>query len=116
MRALPLAVLVIAAVLVLTAPLVTIRVSPMVLFEGGAVRLMCRVLPAAANRFLEWGLSDYRNSRVELDGADAPITHEWTIERVPCDPGPAFCRVVREGGDSTLVTASLQVACNREGD
>jgi hypothetical protein len=104
----PLALAVLALTAVLAAPRVTIRVRPAVLFEGGAIRLTCRVPQDAANRALEWGLEGYRYSRVELDGADAVITHEWVIERVPCDAGPAFCRVM-PGGD--LAVQEIQISC-----
>jgi hypothetical protein len=97
------------AVVALAAPRVTISVRPTVLFEGGAIKLTCRVPQDATNRALEWGLEGYRYSRVELDGADARVTHEWIIERVPCDVGPVFCRVM-PGGD--LAVQEIQVACH----
>ena len=98
----------------LAAPRISIDVTPAVLFEGAAVRITCRVEPDANNRYLEWGLNDYRSSRVELEGADARRTHEWVITRVPCDPGAAFCRLRRvDEHDGEQVSREIQVSCQR---
>lgn len=94
-------------------PRVSIRVWPAVLFEGGAIRLRCWVEQDATNRYLEWGVTDYRQSRIELDGDKAAKNYEWTIERVPCDVGPPFCRLIRAGERDVLVTQPIQVSCRQ---
>lgn len=87
---------------------VSVRVYPTVILKYQAIRLTCRVAQDARNRWLEWGVDGYRSSRVQLDGDQARITHEWTIDRVPCDVGPPFCRLVRTDGEVS-VTAQLEV-------
>lgn len=84
-----------------------IRVNPRVYFSGATVHLTCRVTPDAANRWLYWGIEDYRQSRVQLDGENARITHEWFINNVPCQ-GAAFCRVVQADGRVILETMPLE--------
>lgn len=94
---------------------VAISVRPAVLFEGGAVWLRCWVPRDPANRYLEWGISDYRTARIELDGDKAPANNEWTITHVPCDVGQPFCRLQRaDGARDVLVTQPIQVTCRNE--
>ena len=89
-------------------PAVTIDVLPRVLLENQAIRLRCRVPRADANRSLEWGVDGYRTSIEQLDPGHR-ITHEWIIEQVPCDSGPAFCRLKRQGQKDAYVQQRLEV-------
>lgn len=84
-----------------------IDINPRVLFAGGTVRVRCTVPPSDQNRWLDFGIQDYRVSRDELPG---PVTHEVYIPHVPCDVGPAFCAVTNAAGKTRVVTATLQVA------
>lgn len=88
-------------------PQLTIDVYPRVLFAGGTLHLTCRVPPSSGNRYLDFGIQDYRVSRDELDGK---VTHEVWLEKVPCDVGPAFCAVTDAAGKVRVVTAQYTMA------
>jgi len=91
---------------------VAISVRPAVMFEGGSLWLRCWVPRDPANRYLEWGVTDYRSARIELDGDKAPANHEWLIEHVPCDVGPPFCRLLRaDRARDVLVQQPIEVSC-----
>lgn len=93
---------------------VTIDVLPRVLLENQAIRLRCRVPRADENRSLEWGVEGYRTSVEQLDPGHR-ITHEWIIEEVPCDSGPAFCRLKRQGQKDAYVQQRLEIrGCRNE--
>lgn len=92
---------------------VAITVRPTVLFAGDSVWMRCWVPSDPENRYLQWGIADYRESTVELDGDKAARNYEWLIERVPCDAGRPFCRVIRAKGRDVLVTATLEVSCRQ---
>lgn len=87
-----------------------ISIYPQVLFAGGALRLRCSVPPAPANRWLDFGVQDYRTSGEELDGEKAVVTHETIIDHIPCNVGPAFCAVTDANGKVRTVTAAYEMA------
>lgn len=74
--------------------LLTITVSPRVVMAGGSIRVTCRVVRDQANRWLDIGVVGYRASGEQLDGADAFVTHDLTVDHVPCDVSLAFCRLI----------------------
>jgi hypothetical protein len=80
---------------------VSIRVSPLVLMAGGALRVTCVVPRDARNRQLSVALSDYTSSSRQLDGDQARITHEFIFSHVPCVVEDAACQVV--GTDGSLI-------------
>jgi hypothetical protein len=91
------------------APPVRIDVRPRILFAGGAIRLTCRVTPHADNRKLHMGFGLWTESYRELEGADAKITWEHTFNKVPCDPGPAYCIVVKNDGRISQSALDVEV-------
>lgn len=91
-----------------------IRLNPRVVFRGQTIHLTCRVEPHKDNRYLEWGVDFYRQSRDPLDGADAKITHERFIDGIPCNVGKPFCRLIRTN-EEVLLTAELTVSGCEDG-
>lgn len=87
-----------------------ISISPRVLFEGGTLHIRCSVPPAKDNRWLDFGVQDYRISGKELAGDAAAITHEMYVEKVPCYVGPAFCAVTDAAGKTRVVTTQYSMA------
>jgi len=77
-----------------------IRVYPQAVLQGNSVFLTCRVSPDDRNRKLLFGIagSEREGSERQLDGSKAPIT--WgpmEFKRMPCNAGPAYCIVERQG-------------------
>lgn len=93
----------------------SITVRPSQLFVGKDTYVTCRVPPHADNRQIQFGLSGYTASTRQLDGLNAPITWQKVFERVPCGVDKAFCIVTKNTGESTIVTASINVVGCDEG-
>lgn len=101
--------------LLASAPL-TIRVYPQTLMVGQNVGMTCRVTPDPENRKLIMGFKMWQASERDLDGASAPITWNMIFNKVPCEPGEAFCAVQRTDGKTFRVTTEIVVAgCNNGG-
>lgn len=100
-----------AAVLIgaLTIPPVEIRLNPRALIVGGALRVTCRVQPDEANRRLNFGIENYRDSEYMLEGRESKITFERLFEHVPCDTEKAYCQVIRADGKIVRVTEEFHV-------
>ena len=94
--------------LVFVLPL-TISVYGRIVPKGGDVRVTCRVQPHPDNRWLDMGVTNYRVSGRQLDGASAPITYEAWFTRIPCEAEAAFCAVVDSRGRVRMVRQSLTV-------
>ena|SRR5690242_4467079 len=87
-----------------------IKVTPRVLFAGGALRLTCHVPRDPNNRLLEYGIINYRErSQRQLDGDHAPITWQMLMEKIPCGSGPAYCAVVKNDSSSELVRETFEL-------
>jgi hypothetical protein len=94
-----------------TEPRVSIRVRPQVVMKGQSIWLFCRVPRNADNRLLEYGVADYRpGSQRQLEGAQAPVTWQVLVERIPCEAGPAYCAVRGNDGRWTRAELPLNVA------
>lgn len=90
-----------------------IRVTPHTPMAGDSIRLTCRVEPNDANRWLVLGLVDYRTSGVQLDGAQAAITHTVTYDHVPC-VDTAYCLLYENTGRQIQRVETVEVAgCDR---
>lgn len=74
----------------------SIKVSPGVVFAGGAVRITCHVpeLPASSQDTLEIGIEGYTSSVYEIHGT--PWTKDVIIQKVPCEADTAYCALVQE--------------------
>lgn len=104
--------LLVALSLVLGAtPPVTVRVTPQVLMGGATVFVTCRVAPHAGNRELRAGIGNYTETGRQLEGLDAPITHMFKFEHLPCDAEGAYCAVLRNDSSLYLAKANLLVSC-----
>lgn len=91
---------------------VSTRVYPTVIMRGSSIWLTCRVTPDERNRKLIYGIvgTGQEDTERQLDGYSARIT--WgpvEIKRVPCDAGPAYCRVERNDGTRSQDTKPLLV-------
>lgn len=95
----------------LAPPTLSIQVSPVVLFEGNAVRVRCRVPLNPQNRRLQIALDDYRYSEVPIDGEHGPVTTEVVYDHVPCEVAEASCTVWGETGAMRRVQTNLTVVC-----
>lgn len=90
-----------------------IRVNPRIVMKGQSVWLTCRVTPDKRNRKLLFGIagSEREGSERQLGGSSAPIT--WgpiEFKHIPCDAGPAYCIVERQGERPLQVMETIQVA------
>lgn len=103
-------VVLVALILILAADDPKLTVSPRVLMAGNTVRMTCRVPRHPDNRLVQWGFSDYLNSTRDLEGERSPITWEAYFNHVPCDPGIAYCAVVRANGKVLQTTERVEVA------
>jgi len=77
-----------------------IRLYPQAILVGNSAWLTCRVTPDSRNRRLAFGIagSEREGSERQLDGANAPITWGPTeFKHLPCNAGPAYCIVERQG-------------------
>lgn len=91
-------------------PRVTIRVLPSVLFAGHSIRVTCTVPRHPDNRLLDLGVTFYRGTTIQLDGAAARVTYEIIYDKVPCDSGPAYCQVTESHGRQYVDRAEIEVA------
>lgn len=99
-------------VLVLTAPEVRIDVMPRVVMVGASIRLTCKVAPHPDNRELQMGFDNWTESTRQLEGDRAPITYQFIRDRVPCDPGDAYC-LLKRTNDGIIAKTSIEVrGCN----
>ena len=92
------------------APNVTMIVSPRVIWVGSSVRVQCRVIRHAANIAIMWGFTDWTSTTRQLDGVTDPLVWERTFDRIPCQPGPAFCHLYRRGERDVDIQRSVMVA------
>lgn len=98
------------ALLLLFSSGLSIRITPRIVFLGGAVRLTCKVPPNNNNRWLDAILPGYRSSGQQLEGADAKITYEFLFEHIPCIVDEGVCAVTDNMGDTQYARLPLQVA------
>lgn len=84
---------VIATAVVLTAPRVSVRVSPNVLSPGGSLTVTCKVPKDARNRQLEIAIVGYTSHIEPLNGENAPSVRQMVFTRVPCGVEEAWCVV-----------------------
>lgn len=87
-----------------------LAVMPRVMMRGAAARVTCRVARDPANRRVIWGFSDYLADERQLDGDASRVTWEALFEHLPCDPGDAFCRVIRADGSRRETRLAVEVA------
>lgn len=88
---------------------ISIRVFPSVVMVGQGVGLTCKVTPHPDNRQLKMGFKLWQASERQLEGEAAPITWNMIFGKVPCEPGEAFCAVIRSGGKVHQVTTGVEV-------
>lgn len=88
---------------------VTIKTYPRALFQGGTVRLLCRIDPDARNRQLNMGIVNYRDSEFPVEGKDAPAAYQVYYEHMPCEGTISYCSLTRETGKVLTVTEELTV-------
>ncbi len=93
-------------------PPVTVRVTPSVLMGGASVYITCRVAPHSGNRELRAGIGNYTETGRQLEGLNAPITHMFRFDHVPCDAEAAYCTLLRNDGSLTMAKANLLVSCS----
>jgi hypothetical protein len=86
-----------------------IRIRPRVVMRDGAVWLTCRVPRDAANRRLNYGVVDLRDSARQLDGDAAPALWQVLIDHIPCGVGPAYCVITTATGRQTRVVVDVPV-------
>lgn len=79
--------------------------------SGGSVRLRCSVPHHPEHRWLEMGIDGYTSSLREVEGEDAPITHEMVITHIPCLGAvtTAFCVVTKFNRSQERALATLVV-------
>lgn len=102
--------------LLLMADSLKIKVLGMVTQAGGDVRITCHVPRDPDNRGLEVGIENYRSSFFDMEGADAPITYEVWVKRMPCEAGAAYCFLKSNGAKvNQVVRQRLIVSGCEEG-
>ena len=95
-------------------PRVTMRATPNVVREGEQVLLECRVRRHADHRRIDFGIEDVRISSQGLDGANAAVSYQLTIQAMPClgnDLVRPFCQVTDAYNHVHRVTTLVSVVC-----
>lgn len=88
-----------------------ISVTPLVLFEGHAVRVRCHVPLNVLNRRLQIALDGYRYSELPINGDEGPVTTEVTYDHVPCEVTMASCTTRAVTGEQRRVEMGLTIVC-----
>jgi hypothetical protein len=91
---------------------VTLAVRPTVLFAGRDVRTTVRTPRDPRNRELRIivdAADYYASSDVQLDGADAPATHQFTWKELPSGAYRVEAILTREDGERRTVTECFAV-------
>lgn len=88
---------------------VSIRAYPQAVMVGQGVGLTCKVTPHPDNRQLRMGFKMWQTSTRQLEGEAAPITWNQIFNRIPCDPGEAFCLLTRADGKTFGATIEVAV-------
>lgn len=70
-----------------------IRTSMGFATPGGAVQVTCTVSKNERNRWLEIGVRNEQQSRRQLDGLAAVVTHQMWVKKISCQAGAAFCEL-----------------------
>jgi hypothetical protein len=94
---------------------VTVKNKPAVLWAGGEVKTTVRTPRDARNRELRViveGADYYASSDVQLDGVDAPTTHQFTWKDLPGGPYRVDAILLREDGEKTTVSDCFAVLSN----
>ncbi len=104
-----------ATLLAATDPRVSIKVNPQVMMAGGSAWITCRVPRHAENRGVTIGIVDYRSSFDQIDGEAGAITHQILFNKIPCGVGDAYCDLVDNRAQHSVVRVPLQVAGCDEG-
>ena len=91
---------------------VTIGVRPTIAFAGGDVRTTVRTPRDARNRELRIIVEApeyYASSDVQLDGTDAPATHQFTWKELPSGGYRVEAILTRENGERRTATQCFSV-------
>ena len=91
---------------------VTLAVRPTVLFAGRDVRTTVRTPRDPRNRELRIVVeaADYfKSSDVQLDGVDAPATHQFTWKELPSGAYRVEAILTRDDGERRIVTECFAV-------
>jgi hypothetical protein len=96
---------------------VTVAVRPSIVFVGGDVRTTVRAPRDPRNRELRVVVEApeyYASSDVQLDGADAAATHQFTWKALPGGAYRVEAIVTRDGGETTSSTSCFAVLTGDE--
>jgi hypothetical protein len=88
----------------------SITLYPRAVMAGNSVRMICRIVPTEATRFVSFGISGLRSSGRQVDGADGVRTYEFLVDRVPCKVGPAFCITTDNANHQESSTLPFEIA------
>ena len=91
---------------------VTLAVRPTILFAGRDVRTTVHTPRDARNRELRIVVEAadyYKSSDVQLDGTDAPATHQFNWQGLPSGAYRVEAILTREGGETRSVTQCFAV-------
>lgn len=98
---------------------ISVKIKPVVLFAGRDVRATVRAPRDARNRELRIvveGADFFASSDVQLDGADAATTHQFTWRELPGGAYRVDAILLRAGGERTTVTSCFSVLSGDDGD
>lgn len=101
------------SLMLLMADSLKIKVLGLITQAGGDIRITCHVPRDPDNRGLEVGVEGYRSSFFDMEGADAPITFEVWVKRMPCGASSAYCFLKSNGAkvDQFVRQRLLVVGC-----
>lgn len=87
----------------------TVSTYPRTVIVGQAVNVRCRVPRHPDNRWVDFGIRDYRVTRALIEGEAGPVFHEFMVTHVPCGVEVAFCRTGTSRGQSETAVVPLGV-------
>lgn len=87
-----------------------------VVMVNQGIRVTCKVPRDARNRSVTLGFSEWTRSTRPLEGENSKITHDLYLDRIPCDPGDAFCTLTRADAPDVSIHLTVTVAGCREVD
>lgn len=88
---------------------VKIKLSGAAVFAGQALRITCSVARHPNNRWVEFGIVNFRSSGQSIEGEDSMVTYQYTFTHVPCEAGPAYCAVQTSDGKTQVAQQPFRV-------
>lgn len=87
----------------------TVTIYPRTVIADQTVHVRCRVPKRPENRWVDFGIRDYRVSRNPIEGEAGPIFHDTWVTHVPCGVEVAFCQIGTSRGAGERASVPIGV-------